>query len=299
MSPNPPAYSFPRYLAAKRTVDDRALHRGVADALRAGLAARAAAGCDPLRVAEVGAGIGTMVERTLEWGLFPPGARVQYVALDAEAENVAAARARLAGIPAWLDLCLEHADLHAWATAPANARRYDLLIANAVLDLLDLDAALPALAGVLRPGGLAWFTLNFDGATLFEPVLDPAFDAAVETAYHRTMDERPTPGGSSGGSRTGRRLFAALRTAGFSVLAAGASDWVVHNEAQSSGPGGYPADEAYFLHHILHFVEGALAKDATLDAARLHAWLAARRAQVERGELVYIAHQLDFLARVA
>jgi SAM-dependent methyltransferase len=294
MPTNLPAYSFPRYLAAKRSVDDRALHRGVAGALRAELAARAAPGRDLLRVAEVGAGIGTMVERALEWGLFPHGARMHYVALDAAAENVDAARARLAGLPPWLDLCLETADLHAWAAAPAHARRYDLLIANAVLDLLDLDAALPALAGVLRPGGLAWFTLNFDGATLFEPPLDPAFDAAVEAAYHRTMDERPLPGGPCAGSRTGRRLFSALRAAGFGVLAAGASDWVVHG-----GPGGYPGDEAYFLHHILHFVESALAGDPALDPARLRAWLDTRHAQVERGELVYIAHQLDFLARVA
>jgi SAM-dependent methyltransferase len=294
MPTTPPAYSFARYLAAKRSVDDRALHRGVADALRAGLAARAAAGRDPLRVAEVGAGIGTMVERALDWGLFPPGACVEYVALDAEAQNVDAARARLAALPAWLDLCLETADLHAWAAAPANARRYDLLIANAVLDLLDLDAALPALAGVLRPGGLAWFTLNFDGATLFEPPLDPDFDAAVEAAYHRTMDERDMGGGPCAGSRTGRRLFSALRAAGFDVAAAGASDWIVYG-----GPSGYPADEAYFLHHILHFVEGALAGDPALDPARLRDWLDARHAQVERGELAYVAHQLDFLARVA
>lgn len=290
----PPAYSFPRYLAAKRSVDDRALHRGVADALRAALAARTAAGRDPLRVAEVGAGIGTMVERALEWNLFPPGGRVQYVALDAAAENVDAARARLAGLPPWLDLCVEVGDLHAWAVAPANARCYDLLIANAVLDLLDLDAALPALAGTLRRGGLAWFTLNFDGATLIEPPLDPGFDAAVEAAYHRTMDARETGTGPSGGSRTGRRLFGALRAAGFTVLAAGASDWVVYG-----GPGGYPGDEAYFLHHILHFVEGALAGDSALDPVQLREWLAARHAQVECGELVYIAHQLDFLARVA
>lgn len=293
MTSLPTVYSFPRYLAAKRTVDDRALHRGVADALRAELAAHAARERHPLRVAEVGAGIGTMVERALEWGLFPAGAGVEYVALDAEAQNVQTARARLANLPAWLTLCVEVGDLHAWAREAANARRHDLLIANAVLDLLDLGAALPALAGTLRSGGLAWFTLNFDGDSLFQPELDPAFDAAVEAAYHRTMDERETGSAPSGGSRTGRRLFGALRAAGFSVLAAGASDWVVH-----AGPGGYPGDEAYFLHHILHFVESALAGDPSLDPARLRDWLAARHAQVERGELVYIAHQLDFLARV-
>jgi hypothetical protein len=27
-------------------------------------------------------------------------------------------------------------------------------------------------------------------------------------------------------------------------------------------------------------------------------WLAERREQIERGELIYIAHQMDFLARI-
>jgi hypothetical protein len=31
-----------------------------------------------------------------------------------------------------------------------------------------------------------------------------------------------------------------------------------------------------------------------LDPVRFEAWIAERHAQIERGELVYIAHQLDF-----
>ena len=50
-----------------------------------------------------------------------------------------------------------------------------------------------------------------------------------------------TDGQPSGDSRTGRRLFHALRACGAEVLAAGSSDWVVHPVG-----GAYLHDEAYF-----------------------------------------------------
>ena len=73
---------------------------------------------------------------------------------------------------------------------------------------------------------------------------------------------------------------------------AGASDWVVH-----AMNGKYVDDEKYFLRFILHFFEEALAGYAELDAKVFSDWLAKRRAQIERGELAYIAHQMDFLVR--
>ena len=76
-------------------------------------------------------------------------------------------------------------------------------------------------------------------------------------------------------------------------MASGASDWVVHPVN-----GQYPADEAYFLNFILHFFEQSLTDNPELDPTALKHWLAVRRAQVESGELVYIAHQIDFLVRV-
>ena len=65
----PSNYSFPRYLAAKKSVDDRALNRRVWETLAQSLPAASPA---PLRVLEVGAGIGTMLERLLESGLLLP-----------------------------------------------------------------------------------------------------------------------------------------------------------------------------------------------------------------------------------
>ena len=120
-------------------------------------------------------------------------------------------------------------------------------------------------------------------------MIEPTFDELVVRLYHRTMDERVTSGKPSGDSCTGRRLFMQLRNIGANILAAGASDWVVFPRS-----GGYPEDEAYFLHFILHTVEGALRGRPEIDPGELAAWLAARHAQVEGGELVYIAHQMDF-----
>ena len=122
-----------------------------------------------------------------------------------------------------------------------------------------------------------------------EPAIDPPFDAAIEAAYHHAMDTRITAGQPSGDSHTGRHLFTLLPAAGFDIHAAGSSDWVVHPRA-----GGYPADEAYFLHFIVATIDGALRTDPTLDQPRFAEWIAQRHAQIERGELVYIAHQLDF-----
>jgi hypothetical protein len=60
---------------------------------------------------------------------------------------------------------------------------------------------------------------------------------------------------------------------------------------------GYPADEAYFLRHILHTIDEELKRHAEISRSELSAWIQARSAEIDRGELVYIAHQLDFAGR--
>jgi hypothetical protein len=108
------------------------------------------------------------------------------------------------------------------------------------------------------------------------------------------MDERIRYGRPAGDSRTGRRLFHHLRDAGAPALAAGSSDWVVN-----AGPdGSYPADEAYFLRSILNTIQNALRNRRDRVApADLADWLDVRGRQLDAGELVYIAHQLDFVGR--
>src|SRR5687768_2142792 len=91
MNQRPDAYTFQRYLAAKRTVDDRALNHHVWESLHQQLAQRSSRS-QWLAVLELGGGIGTMVERLLEEGRLPS---TSYHLLDEQAENIATAYARL------------------------------------------------------------------------------------------------------------------------------------------------------------------------------------------------------------
>jgi predicted O-methyltransferase YrrM len=307
--PIPLTYSFTRYLSAKKSVDDRALNQHVWQSLAAALPC--APPEQPLQILEVGAGLGTTVERLYAGGMLT---NATYTAIDLEPTLIAEARHRL---PQWavaqglqvrqdsqeqihmqrpgLDIrvATEAIDLFRFIAREQGQRTWDLLIAQALLDLVDVPTTLPALLSLLRPGGLLYCPITFDGGTVFQPEIDPEFDVAVEACYHQTMDRRLMAGKPSGDSRTGRHLFTHLQATGAEVLAAGSSDWVVF-----AGPNGYSADEAYFLHFIIHTVYTALTGYPHLDAERFTAWIAQRHAQVEQSTLVYIAHQLDLLSRV-
>ncbi len=289
-------YSFQKYLLSKQSVDDRALNRNVLNALKANLPAR------PLRVIEIGGGIGTMPRRLLRWNILQ---NAEYILVDELRENIEAAGA---WIPTWareLSLTVERSaenQLRAFDSArevrirleaadvfdfiQKNPQPADLLIAHAVLDLFPMPASMPKILSLTKD--LAWLTINFDGVTSLEPQIDSALDGKIERLYHASMDARPT----GGDSRAGRHLFAHLKEAGAEILAAGSSDWVVH-----AVNGKYPEDEEYFLRFILRFFEESLTGNQELNAEEFAAWMEKRRAQIERGELVYIAHQMDFLAR--
>lgn len=278
---------FIRYLVAKKTVDDRALNRNVWDALCRALPAQSADA--PLHVIEVGAGIGTMLERLIERGVLT---HATYTAVDVDPRNIAEFKRRVPNAPG-IAVQAHVSDVFEFCAQVRGQRAWDLLIAHAFLDLLDVPRALPQLLGLLRRGGLFYFTINFDGATIFEPTIDPAFDALIERAYHRTMDERITNGVRAGDSRTGRHLFQWVRECGAEIIEAGGSDWVVF-----AGAHGYLHEEAYFLHYIVETLRAALENCRELDQSRLRDWIARRHQQIEEGTLVYIAHQLDVVGRV-
>jgi hypothetical protein len=290
-------YSFPHYLLSKQSVDDRAINKDVLNTLKANLPST------PMDIIEIGAGIGTMLTRLINWGLF---LKANYLIIDEMVENIEYASA---WIPQWAesvglgveriaqsqlrvfdatrDIHIQFQQADIFEFIKTNPPKHDLLIAHAVLDLFPMPESLPKLFSLTK--NLAWFTVNFDGMTTFEPTIDAALDEKIERLYHRTMDTRPT----GGDSKSGRHLFGHLKNAKAEILAAGASDWVVY-----ATNGKYPADEAYFLNFILHFFEESLANQPELNANEFTDWLKARRAQIERGELVYIAHQMDFLVKV-
>jgi len=299
-------FSFQRYLSTKRTVDDRSLNRVVWQQLFDQMDHWQS--IQPIHVLEIGAGTGTMLHRLVEWGGLKQGT---YLGIDADHTSVEVARETL---PAWaaaqsftcqhvtgghelaktgthLRVAFSPLDIQKFLQSP-TATGFDLVVANAFFDLVDPALLLPEIGRLLKPCGLGWFTINFDGMTLLEPLVDQALDEKIIQLYHHSMDERQVDGKLTGGSQTGRHLYHQLTAAGWEVLAAGASDWVVHPVQQS-----YPQDEAYFLQHVLHFFEETLRGHPEIDPAAFQHWLAAHRTQIDAGELVFAAHQLDFLAR--
>lgn len=299
--------SYIRYLAAKKRIDDRSLNRWVWRALRESLGESSAH--TSLRVLEIGAGIGTMVTRLVDWDLIT---HARYTAVDLQGDLLTAARRRLSR---WAEkrgmevvqpasdhlhlrddahsvrLQFHAANLFDFLPQEDDGAAWDLLIAHAVLDLVDLDRALPLMKKAVRPGGWLYFTLNFDGLTVFEPAVDEALDSRIIELYHRSMDARRVSGQPSGDSRTGRHLLRLLGQVGLHIQAAGSSDWVVYPRE-----GSYPLAERFFLHHILQTILDELEGHPGIEPDQLIQWIAARREQIEKGELIFIAHQLDVLA---
>src|SRR3984885_1151237 len=161
-----------RYLGERTTVDDRALNRHVLAELRRLMPAGAP------QVLEVGAGLRTMEARLMGWGVVSAG---EYTLLDTDQQL-------LDDSPRWLSdwaaerglrsellpdglqvgdlrVRLMHAELGRYLEAAPGALA-DVLIANAVLDLVDVPAVLPGLLRLLVPGGVYWFTINYDGESI-------------------------------------------------------------------------------------------------------------------------------------
>jgi SAM-dependent methyltransferase len=271
--------AFIRYLAAKKTVDDRALNRRVWDQV-----VLRAARPSP-RVLELGGGIGTMIERVAADGRLGPRS---WTMIDSQPALIAEARRRLAGAVSF-DLELMARGLGEYVAAGYTP--FDLVVAHAFLDLFDPARVLREIRGLCRPSGHFFFSITFDGLTVLEPDTDPDLNRRVIEVYHRTMDERVVEGVPSGDSRCGRHLLTLLPRCGYRILEAGPSDWIVHPR-----DGEYPADERFFLSCILDFFQESLSSRPELGKGELDRWMTTRRGQLAAGELVFMAHQLDVLA---
>lgn len=304
---------FTAYLEAKQSVDDRALHRPTFDCVVRALAERATArGDEPVRILEVGFGIGTMLERLIEWNAVPNF--VEYAGVDINKKAIVAAQDRLTeqgftredgqlrydGVEGHITLqchamdAFEFASEHQQEAVTQGEQaepQFDLLIGMAFLDVVELDEAIETLLPLIAGGGYGYFPITFDGETIFRPA-DEA-DSEVIPAFHAAMD---TPD-RAGGSQTGRQLFDRLPAAGGKLLSAGGSDWVVTPTDE-----GYPGEEAEFLHHIISTIEKAVLTE-TPEAARpaestVREWAERRRDQISAGDLSYVAHGYDHLIRM-
>jgi ubiquinone/menaquinone biosynthesis C-methylase UbiE len=260
-----------RYLEAKRTVDDRAIDRRVRDRMLDELP-------DAPRIVEAGAGTGVTVPRLLDWGVTAG----EYRGIDRDGDVIALARERRAaecgGEPTEagfrvddLTVRFEQGD----ALTLGSDEPPDLVVAQALMDLVPVDDALDAFARALGPDGMVYAPITFDGETVFQP--DHPADDAVVAAYHDAIDAEPGRDACAG-----RHLLNRCRERDGDLLAVGASDWVVYPP--------YPADERYFLATILDFVADAVGAEAD-------DWIDTRRRQLDAGRLSYVAHGYDVLYR--
>jgi SAM-dependent methyltransferase len=301
---------FLRYLAAKKAIDDRSIHKRVWDTLRESVASSQPKG--DIKIFEAGCGIGTMLERIIDW---KPAPRVLYTGIDASWQCIAEALKRLRRLCAetGLELVEEKpgrltlrdrefsltaeliaSDLFDFLSENSTPGSWDLLMAHSFLDLVDITKTMALFLLAVRPEGLVYFTLNFDGLTAFEPVIEKELDEEIEQLYHETMDKRFIKGGSKGGSRTGRSLLSLLKDHHVRILDSGSSDWICVAKEK-----GYGMDEAFFLHFIVDTVGEALSGHPRLDRERFSRWLEQRHRQIETGRLIYIAHQLDVVGRLS
>jgi hypothetical protein len=289
-------HARPRYLTAKRSVDDRARNRRVRERLRQALP-------ESPTVVEAGCGVGLAVPSLFEWGVAPRS----YHGVDTDGGIVSFARALVprelrrrghdvvetpegcrvasptAGESNGTDVVFEQGDALSRLPAVAPDGGADLLVAQSFFDLVPTDAGLDAAARALSPDGVAYAPLTFDGATRFTPA-HPA-DAAVLAAFHDDIDT------GAGPVRAATALVDGVRRRGGRVLAVGASDWAV-----TPVTGTYPADERSFLACILGFVSDAVGGQ---EVDGFEDWVATRRRQLRSGDLGYVARNYDVLWRPA
>ena len=302
-------YNFVQYLAAKKEIDDRALNRNVLDELTARLSQKNPR--SPIRILELGAGIGTMVERLVGWDLI---ACADYTAVDADTDNIQEACKRLnrwaqqnrftikwqAPTTAMVDtadgqlsVSFESSDAYNFLEQAIDKKQWDLGLAHAFLDLVDAAEVVSLFCRVIRPGGLLYFSLNYDGETILLPAIDRELDERILQLYNQSMDERIIKGKRAGNRKTGRSLFFQLLNAGTHILAAGSSDWVIF-----SGSQGYSKDEAYFLHFLVNTIYTQLKEHPSLNREQIDTWAHQRHEQIEKEKLIFIAKHLDVLAGI-
>ncbi len=301
--------SYIRYLSVKKAVDDRSLNRRVWE--RLGRALRTRRGGRPVRIVELGGGIGTMLERMVERRLCRS---MVYRLVEREPAFVATFLERLPrrcrrrgwrlspgkdgglrvfgeGVAA--DVSVACADLREVVASPEERGRWDVVMAHGVMDLVDIGSVLPGCAGLTGPGGLLFLTLNYDGRTGWTPSWPDDFEEELLERYHLTMDRRTAGGDPSGTRRSGHRLLEVAHRLGLERLAAGSSDWLVRPAG-----GRYRDGEEAFLEAILDTISGALDRDPALDPRRFALWLELRREALRAGRLGFAARNLDVLFRV-
>lgn len=262
------------YLEAKRSIDDRSINRAVWDRM-VEIAARVPG--DQLRIAEIGAGTGTMIDRMRDWGFFAAvdTRRITYDGWEPNPDTAEVLERRVSRAREFASARVHTEDIQA-ATGP-----FDLVIAHAVVDLFTPETTVGLAERLLSEDGALYASIVFDGVTVFEPVVDAALDRAILDRYHHSMTQG-----------FGRSQVYRLWQAGFSVTATGGSSWIIPPSRQ--GP---DEDERQLITTVLDMMRESIEPDGVVTRPALDQWVQTRRKQLTAGELFFAAHQIDFLVQ--
>lgn len=257
------------YLEAKRGLDDRSLDRTVVHEAFGHFR-------DEPRIFEIGAGTLSMPERLVDWGILQSG---RWIAVDLNEAAIAHGRNRLLDRPdgrrtdtgiAISDLEIETREADAFECVD-HVGTCDLLVGNAVFDLIDLNRV-SAFAGITDR---VYAPITYNGHTSFEPALED--DGRILTAYRKHMASC-----RSGSPTAADELESSLAT----VEATGDSSWEI------SPP--YQPEEITVLTSILSTIDSAVS-EIGVDA---NDWYNRRQEQLRNGELHFIARNRDILGRL-
>lgn len=283
-------FDYVQYLDVKKSIDDRSLNKTVWLEFSNWLKVESNRGAS-IKILEIGAGIGTMIERLLESSLL---IKCHYVAIEPEVAFKDAAVDRL---KAWADnhSCYFKIDSKGlwrissnklditieWVEADAGKidklfgkDEFNALLSHAVIDLLPVPEIMPSILEKLKAQGGCYFSLNFSGQTNFYPKHEN--DDVVSASYHADMDSR-FPSVDWQPSLTGSTLPNWLKSYGCQKVIDGDSDWQL---GKSEELGGLNNEDGLFVRNILDTIKKALAGLPGIDA-----WLATRYEQLEQGQL--------------
>lgn len=294
--------TFRDYLDIKFSLDERSLNPAVKTAFFTALRDRPALAC-----LELGAGSGASIWRLLNADL---KARLDITAVDRDRDLLELAQRRTVALlgargfkvtasPGAIkakqgkrQITVEFimADLQDFEHDRLG--HYDAVIAHAVMNLLPPRTMAGRILSWLKPRGLFYATLNYDGGTSLLPIYrDQSLEDRILAVYDATMEKRRVEGHSTGSARSGRRLHAALLETGMSVLAYGSSDWNLTPLNRR-----YLDRESVCLAALLDVVRDEAEQSGQFTEEELDFWYRSRLRQVRECDLGLIVHQLDFLA---
>ncbi|MGR9101009.1 MAG: hypothetical protein ACU826_10625, partial [Gammaproteobacteria bacterium] len=170
---------------------------------------------------------------------------------------------------------------------------FDLIAAHAIMDLVPLPQAVDFFYSLLRPGGLFYATIHYDGETALYPRYgDAEFEKTLLDAYDASMERRTVEGLPTGGVFCGRRLYRTLADRGFDIPAYGSSDWNATPKHKA-----YRGGDGEVISRLLQWMAGEAGRCPGIDPGVLNLWLSDRTKRLQSAELGVIIRNLDILAR--